>query len=340
MLENIYTTKMSTNKKALQTRFTKIRSKTGKLSKLMACTISIVLIFSVIFATVVLASIETTKGVPAEDEPITLYSKGNRIVLQNKPFVQDNIVYLPLRETFEKLGFFDIPGNTLEWKDGEIFITAAETAGQAPVYYSLKINSEEIGISHEKNALVRLSLLNLEPSGSALLIGQTTYVPYDFIEYMLNRGLGVRNRQYLFDFVITVNTPEISAAFLSQRFILPCDGEISATYGTRVHPITGETKTHNGIDIIAPDGTPVVSTIYGTVTTVGYDAEKGNYIIVQKDNVQTAYHHLKEIQVSTGDTIQRGQIIGTVGSTGTSVGSYLHFEIQINGIYYDPEHVL
>ncbi|MBQ7986835.1 MAG: peptidoglycan DD-metalloendopeptidase family protein [Clostridia bacterium] len=120
----------------------------------------------------------------------------------------------------------------------------------------------------------------------------------------------------------------------------PCDGTITNHFGKRVHPITNEVREHNGIDIKAPEGTEVVSSMIGTVTDVGFDAEKGNYIVVEKDNVKTIYSQLSATNVKKGDNISINQSIGAVGSTGNSTGAHLHFEVMIDGEYVDPESLM
>jgi RHS repeat-associated protein len=87
---------------------------------------------------------------------------------------------------------------------------------------------------------------------------------------------------------------------------------------------------HTGIDMAAPEGTPVRSVMPGEVTeTVQNDATYGNYIIIEHSEVfQTFYAHLNSIDVSQGNSVMGGQVVGTVGSTGFSTGSHLHFEYQ------------
>jgi len=123
-------------------------------------------------------------------------------------------------------------------------------------------------------------------------------------------------------------------------FVWPCNGELSVSnrFGTRTHPITGEVKEHNGVDIKAPEGTDVMSATDGTVKAADYDNEKGYYVIVEKDNMQTVYASLtEEIKVKKGESVKAGQVIGKVGMTGSSTGAHLHFEVLINGEYHDPE---
>ena len=116
----------------------------------------------------------------------------------------------------------------------------------------------------------------------------------------------------------------------------PVEGEIAAAFGRREHPITKEVREHNGIDIKAQEGSDVVSSISGTVTDVGFDKEKGNYIVVEKGNVKTVYAQLATTNVNKGDAITVKQFIGTVGKTGTATGAHLHFEVIVDGEYIDP----
>ena len=116
----------------------------------------------------------------------------------------------------------------------------------------------------------------------------------------------------------------------------PVQGEVSMNFGKREHPITKEVREHNGIDIKAPEGTKVVSSINGTVTDVGFDSEKGNYIIIENGNLKTLYAQLATTNVKKGDKITAKQSIGTVGKTGNATGAHLHFEMMVDGEYVDP----
>lgn len=116
----------------------------------------------------------------------------------------------------------------------------------------------------------------------------------------------------------------------------PVDGQISRNFGKREHPITKEIKEHNGIDIKAPEGTDVVSSISGTVTEVDFDSEKGNYIVVEYGNIKTKYAQLATTNVKKGQEVEAKQLIGTVGKTGNATGAHLHYEVMIDGEYVDP----
>lgn len=112
---------------------------------------------------------------------------------------------------------------------------------------------------------------------------------------------------------------------------------ISDMFGTRIHPVTQEEKLHSGIDFAAEKGTPVTAAADGTVAETGFDAEWGNYVILQHSNGDFTYYAcLEEISAEEGGTVERGQRIATVGSTGISTGPHLHFALSRDGEYVDP----
>ena len=127
---------------------------------------------------------------------------------------------------------------------------------------------------------------------------------------------------------------------MTADWLWPIKGEyqISALYGSRVHPVTGQTSNHSGLDISAKAGTAVLVTADGTVVQSAFDQELGNYILVDHgDNRLTLYGCLKEALVSVSDTVNQGDIIGIVGQTGQATGPHLHLEVRDNnGDFYDP----
>lgn len=105
----------------------------------------------------------------------------------------------------------------------------------------------------------------------------------------------------------------------------------------RKNPVTGIYKRHTGTDIGASYGAAVVAANAGTVTLAGWNSGYGNCIIIDHGGGRaTLYAHLSAYSVSKGQTVSRGQRIGSVGSTGNSTGPHLHFEVLINGSAVDP----
>lgn len=123
------------------------------------------------------------------------------------------------------------------------------------------------------------------------------------------------------------------------KFCNPCPAvrRISSEYGWRTHPILGTQQYHNGIDMAADSGTPILAAYNGTVTAAGYSSTMGNYIMINHgDGLYTIYMHASALYVSKGQEVSRGQKIAAVGSTGRSTGPHLHFSVRVNGEYTSP----
>jgi len=136
------------------------------------------------------------------------------------------------------------------------------------------------------------------------------------------------------------NPPPIpDNALTAGRFHFPLPAYrnvVSSRFGQRIHPITRRQSFHGGIDFPASRGTPVFAAESGTVTHAQWNNAYGWFITIRHGNDSTMYAHLHSMAVRVGDTVSRGQTIGTVGSTGWSTGPHLHFEIRINGTRVDP----
>lgn len=111
---------------------------------------------------------------------------------------------------------------------------------------------------------------------------------------------------------------------------------LSQPFGSRVHPVTGKTTEHTGIDIVLDAGTPVLAAAGGRVAETNVDPEDGQYIVLEHGSLTTKYCHLLEVQVTVGETVFAGQTIGAVGQTGMSTGPHLHFEVARDGSPIDP----
>lgn len=113
---------------------------------------------------------------------------------------------------------------------------------------------------------------------------------------------------------------------------------ITSPYGTRLHPIQGVYKYHDGIDIgNAGFGAPVIAAADGVVTYAGVMGGYGNCVMIYHGSgIVSLYAHGQEIKTTLGSTVKQGDIIMSVGSTGNSTGPHLHFEVRKNGIVTDP----
>ncbi|MEO6812368.1 MAG: M23 family metallopeptidase [Ginsengibacter sp.] len=122
----------------------------------------------------------------------------------------------------------------------------------------------------------------------------------------------------------------------------PYPGRITSTFGHRENPFDGSgIETHKGLDIKGPMGAPVKAMARGNVEFAGLRGGFGNCIILKHGNgFETLYGHLSKILVRTGQTIDIGQQIGNIGSTGRSTGPHLHYEVHRYGQKINPESFL
>ncbi|MGO2753640.1 M23 family metallopeptidase [Brachybacterium alimentarium] len=133
-----------------------------------------------------------------------------------------------------------------------------------------------------------------------------------------------------------------TAAASTGGYIQPVSGPITSGFGGRVHPVLGYFKGHNGVDFGAACGTPVKASKAGEVVAVEYNSSSGNRVKVDHgDGVITGYYHLQGFNTSVGATVQQGDIVGYVGSTGRSTGCHLHFaKMDEAGTYSNPMSLL
>lgn len=135
--------------------------------------------------------------------------------------------------------------------------------------------------------------------------------------------------------------PQRTLVVSSSGFVRPVPGAISSGFGMRVHPITGQNRMHNGVDMNAAMGDPIRAAKAGTVILAGVKGGYGNTIMIDHgDGMVTLYAHQSKLGASVGDHVDAGEIIGYAGSTGQSTGPHLHFEVRINGSPVDPTRYL
>ncbi|MBD2176082.1 M23 family metallopeptidase [Pseudanabaena sp. FACHB-1998] len=103
---------------------------------------------------------------------------------------------------------------------------------------------------------------------------------------------------------------------------------VSSIFGSRVHPVTGQVRFHQGTDLAAAEGTPVVAAFSGRVEIAGWLGGYGLIVVISHgDTHETRYAHLSEVLVKAGEEVKQGTVIGLVGSTGLATGPHLHFEL-------------
>ncbi len=148
--------------------------------------------------------------------------------------------------------------------------------------------------------------------------------------------------------VLASYTSSASSLFLEKGYedsatpsIWPVRGIITAGFGQRMDPFTGEGAFHTGVDIAAPAGTPIRAAADGILFHAGLDSGYGNEALIDHGyGLTTKYGHLRTLSVVVGQEVRRGQIIGTVGMTGRATGPHLHYEVLVGSTPVNPAEYL
>jgi murein DD-endopeptidase MepM/ murein hydrolase activator NlpD len=131
--------------------------------------------------------------------------------------------------------------------------------------------------------------------------------------------------------------PRVGTGVLS----LPLEARVTSGFGMRVHPVTGQRRQHDGLDLGAPCGTPVRSAGPGTVVAAGEAGGFGLRVEVDHGGGRvSSYSHMSRIDVRTGSSVEAGASVGQVGTTGVSTGCHLHFSVHDGGVAVDPAPLL
>jgi murein DD-endopeptidase MepM/ murein hydrolase activator NlpD len=121
----------------------------------------------------------------------------------------------------------------------------------------------------------------------------------------------------------------------------PIEGRVASSFGEREDPINGEGAFHSGLDIDAPNGTPVRASADGAVMDASLGAGYGREIVLNHGHeVETVYGHLSAIAVVPGQHVTRGQVIGYVGQSGRATGPHLHYEVRVHNVPVNPHKYL
>jgi len=152
----------------------------------------------------------------------------------------------------------------------------------------------------------------------------------DIVDEALNIG------QRLFIPGASLSKEEVRRA-LGELFIYPIKGRLTSPFGYRKDPFTGRRSFHSGIDLAAPQGTPIKVVMDGSISEMSFSRVFGNYMIVTHANgYQTLYGHLSAFKAKRGQKVMQGDVIALVGNTGLSTGPHVHLSIYKNGKLVDP----
>lgn len=119
---------------------------------------------------------------------------------------------------------------------------------------------------------------------------------------------------------------------------MPVEGvRLSSDFGMRTHPVTGQLRGHKGVDLAGRVGTPIYATGSGVVSRASWYGSYGLYVAIEHGSkIQTRYAHMSRLNVAEGQRVEKGDVIGFIGSTGRSTGPHLHYEVRIDGEAVNP----
>jgi murein DD-endopeptidase MepM/ murein hydrolase activator NlpD len=193
-------------------------------------------------------------------------------------------------------------------------------------YSAVYVRALEVGILRRRNVQLEEEFAKIEEIRENLRIAEAN-------NRKIKVMLGIEKTPELVEPVIAETKPEYADIEVLKEMpekipsLLPTMGQISRDFG----------PGHFGIDIAAPQFSPVISAASGIVEGTGWDSLYGNYVVVEHNkNYSTFYGHLNSIDVLDGVRVSGGQVIGTVGSTGKSTSSHLHYEVRFRNEPVDP----
>ena len=211
---------------------------------------------------------------------------------------------------------------------------AAGRAAQAEVQQDLEVRKAEL---EDQRAQAQTLLSQIAASESEYAAEAKKLADS---EAQINKELKEAERKYAAQ--LAALEAQQNANMTSGDWYWPLPGryQISSLFGSRPDPFTGKRDNHTGTDIPAPGGTPIYAAKTGIVTTVNKNKNASSYgyycIISHGSGYATLYAHQNQVPiVQEGQAVQKGQVIGYVGSTGRSTGNHLHFELRVNGVRND-----
>ncbi len=187
--------------------------------------------------------------------------------------------------------------------------------------------------------------LDIRAGDSFSVLYQTNYVDGDFVGYGTIIAAQFQNQGQVIQAVrhSDGNYYKPDGASMRQAFLrAPVSFQyVSSNFNpNRLHPVLGKVRAHNGVDYVAPVGTPIMAAGDGRVTHSGYNNLNGNYVFIQHaNNIVTKYLHLSRRNVKTGQRVKQSDTIGRLGATGRVTGAHLHYEFLLNGVHRNPRTV-
>lgn len=182
--------------------------------------------------------------------------------------------------------------------------------------------------------------LNVTPQGGSrvdLTTDQLINNPNPNVDLLLDQARAMKSQYNLLDQLMD----QKKVMYAVTPNIWPVKGRVGSQYGSRLDPFTGDAEMHQGLDIVAPVGTPVRAPASGKVKIAQRESDYGNLIVIDHGNgLTTRYAHLKGFNAHVGQVVKKGDLIGWVGTTGRTTAPHLHYEVRMNERPMNPRSYL
>ena len=282
---------------------------------------------------------EVEAATSAETEQLAAYKRHVRAMEENGSYTYLAIIF-GSSSLAELISNLDMIGEVMEAdrRMYDQYSTAREQSEEIQAEYQ-----DVLGRLEEKNAEYELEKAELEKrieEASQLIVELEEEIEHNTELYLQvvaeEQALEANIQQLIAEFERQEAAKNIQS---TGTYIWPLPGYTpgTRTYGYRMHPILGYMRFHSGQDIGAPSGTSIIAADSGVVSYCGWNGGYGNCVMINHGGGRvTLYAHMSAYNCSYGQTVNQGDTIGYVGSTGVSTGPHLHFEVRINGATVDP----
>ena len=284
-------------------------------------------------------SLEVEAAQKAEDEQLEAYKKHVRAMEEDGSFTYLAIIF-GSRNLSDLLSNIDMIKEIMQ-ADKRLhdqYIAAREETEQVKAEYELMLGDLQ---DKQDELVAEKAALELEIEAANKIIAELEALievsreAFDAIvaeeaalQSQINNMIAELERQEAANSITSTGT-----------YIWPLPGySPGSAYGWRMHPIYNEMRFHAGEDIGAPGGTSILAADSGVATIGPAGSGYGNYVIINHGGGRvTLYAHMSAFNVTSGQSVSQGDVIGYVGTTGTSTGNHLHFEVRVNGATTDPK---
>lgn len=252
-----------------------------------------------------------------------------------------NVAYVDIEE-MPKYDFLFINSDT-KTNEEEIFSEIQATAVATYKLYAITLNNENTtyvnSMEEAETTIAKIKESNIDSEEEVEIGMQEIYTQDIQATSTVEVASAISNTETKLEEIVEENEKKRTSTLDGVYFsVKPVSGTITSRFGANE---SIRDHTHMGMDIGAPNGTPIKAAADGTVTFTGWYGGYGNLVIITHENgIQTYYGHCSKIYVSKGTQVTAGDKIAAVGSTGYSTGNHLHFEIRKNGTQINPQKYL